>query len=134
MAASDALADIPLGVDSLSEEHPMSGIIGSRDLAYLVGYLTVVTSAAIITTLATGVVSKWRLPRTTAAMGGVLFPAAILALAGYIFALTPDGPPPNDAKGMAAVGLFVLAAVTYPFTSIASFLVARRATRHRNGS
>jgi ABC-type transport system involved in cytochrome c biogenesis permease subunit len=112
----------------------MSGIIASGDLPYVAGYLIVMTSAAIVTTLATGYASKWRLPRTTALMGGALFPAGILGLAGYILFLTPDGPPPNDVKGMAAVALFVMAAVTYPFTSIASFLVARRATRYRNDS
>jgi len=112
----------------------MGGIVATRELPYLVGYLIAVTAAAIITTLAVGFVSRWRHPHITALVGGCLIPAAIVGFAGYILIFTPDGPPPNDAKGMAAVALFLLAALTYPFTSIASFLVARRARRCRNGS
>lgn len=104
----------------------MGQLIASRELPYFVGYLIAVVGITVIATLIIGIISKWRFPQATAAFGGIIIPAAILGLAGYVLFFTPDGSPPNDGKDMAAVGLFVLAAVTYPFTAIAGFLIARR--------
>lgn len=110
----------------------MVGLFSPRELLYLPGYVITVSVSAAAISLVVGSASKWRRPRTATIIGGVLIPGAMLVLALYILFFTPDAPlpSPNDAKAMGAIGLFMLAAITYPFTLATSFLVVRRKTRH----
>jgi hypothetical protein len=107
----------------------MGGIIALREVPYLIVYLIIAMSIAAIATLSAGRLTKWRYPQVTVVFGAFLIPVMIIGFIAYIIVVYPNGPPPNDAKAMAAAGLILLAVVTYPFTAVSSYLVGRQATR-----
>lgn len=101
------------------------GWIAPQEVPYLVAYLVVAVAVAAAATLAAGAIGKWRYPRLAVLFGSLVIPAALLGFAAYFLIFVPDGPPPNDAKAMTMVFLFMASALTYPFTAASSFVVAR---------
>jgi amino acid transporter len=107
----------------------MSGLISQRDVSYLIGYLIIVMSFSAVATLSAGRITNWRSPKATVVFGATLIPIAIIGFSVCILIFSPNAPPPNDGKAMAAAGLILVAIVTYPFTAVSSLIVGRRAIR-----